>query len=224
MPRRFREDEEQRIRAALLQAGREIMGHRGVRKTAIDELVRHAGISKGSFYRFFSSKEALALAVLAGWEQEFHAELNALFMDSAPRGVDACADLLFTVFLELFPRRVMESGVQGLMDAEEIAYLIERAAPEHREMMDEQDLRFYEGLRPLFAEAGLQARCPDAEIIAGMRLLFDAGLSTLRVPDSGSLTAEHFQSAFRSLVSGFLHEVFETDPNETRTQPEEERA
>ncbi|MFW5994535.1 MAG: hypothetical protein ACOCRN_00345 [Spirochaetia bacterium] len=42
MPRRFTEDEEHRIRAALRDSARAIMGLRGVRKTGIDE----AGISQ----------------------------------------------------------------------------------------------------------------------------------------------------------------------------------
>ncbi len=58
------------------------MGLRGVRKTSIDELVREAGISKGSFYRFFPGKEALALEVLARWEREFHQGIQQRFRSS----------------------------------------------------------------------------------------------------------------------------------------------
>lgn len=85
MPRKFRTDEEETIRGALLEAAARIMGARGVRKTTIDELVREGGISKGSFYRFFPGKEALALEVLARWERDFHLHIRRFFQESAPR-------------------------------------------------------------------------------------------------------------------------------------------
>lgn len=208
MPRRFTKDEEERIRAALRHAGREIMGLRGVRKTSIDELVRQAGIAKGSFYRFFSSKEALAIDIIAEWERGFHDEIARLFRETAPHGVGPTAELLRTVFLELFPRKVMESGMRGLMESEEVAYLAQRADAQQREMMDLQDIRLFERLRPLFLAAGLRAALPDHQIIAALRLLFDAGLSALRPAAETTISGEQFRAAFLTLLRGFLREAF----------------
>ncbi len=223
MPRRFREDEEERIRWALMGAGRDIMGLRGARKTSIDELVRSAGIAKGSFYRFFSSKESLALQIMAEWEREFHQEIARLFEETSPHGIGPTAELLRTVFLELFPRKVMESGIQALMDPEEIAYLAQRADADQRRMMDLQDVRLFEQLRPLFVSAGLQTALPDHQIIAGLRLLFEAGLRAMRTVgetelramrtvDETELTSEHFHAAFLTLLRGFLSEAFRPAP------------
>ncbi len=64
MPQAFSVVERERIEERLLEAGEELFGRVGVRKTSIDEIARETGIAKGSFYAFFPSKEALFLAVI----------------------------------------------------------------------------------------------------------------------------------------------------------------
>lgn len=51
-------------RQKLIQAGLELMLSQGYSATAIDEVCSSAGVSKGSFYHFFSSKEEFGLAIL----------------------------------------------------------------------------------------------------------------------------------------------------------------
>ncbi len=48
----------------LLDAARELMLSRGYSATSVDEICSRAGVSKGSFYHFFPTKEELGLAVL----------------------------------------------------------------------------------------------------------------------------------------------------------------
>ena len=64
MPRPFSERERDLVRQRLLQAGREAFASFGLRRTAVDDLARAAGISKGAFYLFFDSKEGLLLEIL----------------------------------------------------------------------------------------------------------------------------------------------------------------
>ncbi|WP_164903806.1 TetR/AcrR family transcriptional regulator [Nonomuraea polychroma] len=49
----------QRTRAALLHAGREAFEEHGYDAVRIDDVCRRAGVSHGSFYTYFGSKEAL---------------------------------------------------------------------------------------------------------------------------------------------------------------------
>lgn len=219
MPRRFSEAEEQLITEQLRRAGRTIMGTRGVRKTTIDELARAAAISKGSFYRFYSSKEELALEILAEWEIEFHGSIEARFDAESPRGGARTAAVLRSVFLEDFPRRVAASGMQGLFDSQEIAYLQQRAGPAHRSRMDQQDTRLFQRLKPLLRRAGLTPAVDDAVIIASLRLLFDGALSTLRAglesgppfDADGVLRADHYHEAVGLLIEGFFLRLFDAD-------------
>lgn len=59
MSKTFSEAEKQRIEATLLETGRYLFAHVGLKKTSLDDLTRPAGIAKSSFYAFFPSKEAL---------------------------------------------------------------------------------------------------------------------------------------------------------------------
>ena len=65
MPRAFTADETERICRRLKEAGQESFARRGIRSTTVDDLARSAGISKGAFYRFFDSKEALLVSLLS---------------------------------------------------------------------------------------------------------------------------------------------------------------
>lgn len=64
MARNFTEREKENIRKKLLEACKQNWTQYGYKKTNVDELCRKAGISKGAFYLFFESKEALFCEVL----------------------------------------------------------------------------------------------------------------------------------------------------------------
>ena len=59
----FTEYETEQIRKALLQETRRCAVTLGMRKTSVEQLTQAVGISKGSFYRFYVSKEMLFFAV-----------------------------------------------------------------------------------------------------------------------------------------------------------------
>ena len=60
MPRPFTTAETEAIHPLLLDAGAASFARAGIRRTTVEDLARAAGISKGAFYRFFESKEALS--------------------------------------------------------------------------------------------------------------------------------------------------------------------
>lgn len=51
-------------REKLVRAAERLMLRDGYSATRVDDVIAHAGLSKGSFYHFFESKEALGLAAL----------------------------------------------------------------------------------------------------------------------------------------------------------------
>lgn len=63
----FTEKEIADIRSKLKEAARKSAASIGARKTTVDELCMHAGISKGAFYKFYDSKEALFFEILEDW-------------------------------------------------------------------------------------------------------------------------------------------------------------
>ncbi|MCI8659635.1 MAG: TetR/AcrR family transcriptional regulator [Lachnospiraceae bacterium] len=70
MPRGFSEQEKTNIKNSLWEACKQSWTRYGYKKTSVDELCRQVGISKGAFYLFFESKEALFCEVLCGVQEE----------------------------------------------------------------------------------------------------------------------------------------------------------
>lgn len=64
MARSFSEHEKEHIKENLIDVCRQSWTQYGYKKTSIDELCNRVGISKGAFYLFFESKEALFCEVL----------------------------------------------------------------------------------------------------------------------------------------------------------------
>lgn len=64
MAKSFTDQEREQIRNNLKQACMQNWTQYGYKKTSVDELCQQAGISKGAFYLFYESKEALFCEVL----------------------------------------------------------------------------------------------------------------------------------------------------------------
>lgn len=64
MARSFSEREKEHIRNHLMELCRQSWARYGYKKTSVDELCKKAGISKGAFYIFYESKEALFCEVI----------------------------------------------------------------------------------------------------------------------------------------------------------------
>jgi AcrR family transcriptional regulator len=77
MPKAFTEHEKELIGARLLEEGYRLFSTYGLRKTSIGELADAAGISKGAFYIFYESKEALFIDAIELAEQRFRQEVLA---------------------------------------------------------------------------------------------------------------------------------------------------
>lgn len=69
----FTDEQNEQIRKDLIRAARRCGITIGMRKTSVGQLTEAVGISKGSFYKFFESKELLFFAVL----EDIHTECFA---------------------------------------------------------------------------------------------------------------------------------------------------
>lgn len=81
MARAFSENQRWQVRAALKREAQRCMVGLGMRKTSIDELVGRVGISKGSFYAFFESKEMLFFEVIT----DYHDKTQSLIVEQVGR-------------------------------------------------------------------------------------------------------------------------------------------
>ena len=70
MARGFTEREKDNIRKRLEGACKQSLTKNGYKKTNVEDICRQAGISKGAFYLFFESKEALFCEVLCSVQEQ----------------------------------------------------------------------------------------------------------------------------------------------------------
>lgn len=79
----FTEQKNEMIRKDLLDEALCCAVTIGMRKTSVEQLTEAAGISKGSFYKFFPSKELLFFAVLENIHTETYAVAEKALQDNA---------------------------------------------------------------------------------------------------------------------------------------------
>lgn len=72
-------------RASLLEAGTNLILEKGYNHCGLDEILRAAGVHKGSFYHFFANKEDFALQVVAQYAEQTLANLDRELGDTSLR-------------------------------------------------------------------------------------------------------------------------------------------
>ena len=75
MPK-FNDKEKQLIQTKLLAEGKRLFLQHGLKKVTVDDLVKEAGIAKGSFYAFYTNKEHLYTELLYELQQKEFAKLR----------------------------------------------------------------------------------------------------------------------------------------------------
>jgi len=75
-------------RCLLIEAGAKVMLSKGYNNTGIQEIVKLVGVPKGSFYHYFESKEAFALAVIEKFDQAHRSKLTKSLGDKSRSSLD----------------------------------------------------------------------------------------------------------------------------------------
>jgi AcrR family transcriptional regulator len=82
MKREDRSQRSQATRATLLEAARELFSRRGYSNVGTEELVKHAGLTRGALYHHFRDKRDLFRAVFRQMEGEIVSEILAKIEDA----------------------------------------------------------------------------------------------------------------------------------------------
>jgi len=155
MPKGFSEFEKELIRKRLLEQGDKQFSTYGLKKTNIEEIAAAVGISKGAFYSFYESKEALLLDVAEQAEEHFRQELLAVI--DLP-GLSPHAHLLAVInktfgLLRTIP--LLKSFTRGDYDL-----LFHRVPQEQLRQHLVADQKFMEGLIARCQQAGIPIQVP----------------------------------------------------------------
>ena len=190
MPKGFTEREKELIRERLVEQGYKQFSAYGLRKTTVEELAQAAQISKGAFYIFYASKEALFMDVAELAEQRFRQEVLAEIdlPGPSPRA------RLFAVFKKAFTL-VKTIPLLQFFTGSDYDLLFRRIPAEKLEEHLASDQRFFQELIARCQNAGIPIRM-QSEQISGllyplvMTILPEDNLSQTRFSDSIDLLLE----------------------------------
>jgi TetR/AcrR family transcriptional regulator, transcriptional repressor for nem operon len=181
----------------LVQAARNLMLAQGYPITSVDDIIKAAGVSKGSFYHYFDSKEKLALTAM----HEFLADGAALMMDGPFRDI---ADprkraIAFLKHVESVAMRLWDHGCLLVMFSVELAGTSPRVREETSAVLIDLIDRVGSILRPLTKEGG--GNMPmTAEAMANMYMaIIDGSLVYARATGDSSCIARNLKT-FRQQI------------------------
>lgn len=68
-------------RRTILDAAQRIMAHKGFAAVGLNEVLKEAGVPKGSFYHWFSSRDAFGAALMESYFRDYLADMDRMFTE-----------------------------------------------------------------------------------------------------------------------------------------------
>ena len=171
MPKAFTPHEKELIRQRLMDQGHKLFSVYGLKKTSVDELAQAAGISKGGFYLFYESKEALFMDVIEQIEIRFRREILSVIDLPGPSPRARLLAVLKQAFslLESLP-------ILQFLTGSDYDLLFRRLPAEILQEHMSSDIRFIEDLVAHCRQAGIPIQAQPEQIIG---LLYPLVLTAL---------------------------------------------
>ncbi|VUD64852.1 putative HTH-type transcriptional regulator YxaF [Thalassocella blandensis] len=116
----------------IMDVAQKLILREGFHGVSVDKIIEQAGVSKGTFFYHFKSKDTLAVTLLKRFLGEVNTYIEALEYESRTQAQDPAG--IFFYFLEHFPQKFYQyTGVDGcLLNA--FAYQLAQEIPEIHEI------------------------------------------------------------------------------------------
>ncbi|MDR3575692.1 MAG: TetR/AcrR family transcriptional regulator [Anaerolineaceae bacterium] len=177
MPKGFTEHEKELISKRLIEQGYKLFSAYGLKKTNVEEIAQAAGISKGAFYLFYESKEALFMDVTELAERQFRQQVLAAVDQPGPSPRARFLAVLQVAFSLVKTIPVLQFITSGDYDI-----LFRRVPPEKLQQHLAADRTFFEELFARCAQAGIPIKAHIDDVTA---LLYAVILAYLHEDDLG---------------------------------------
>ncbi|HWZ19270.1 MAG TPA: TetR/AcrR family transcriptional regulator [Ktedonobacteraceae bacterium] len=212
MPKAFTEHEKDLISKRLIEQGYKLFSVYGLKKTSIEELAQAAGISKGAFYLFYESKEALFMDVAELAEQHFRQDILATVDLPGPSPRARMFAILKKGFSLLKTIPILQ-----FLTGSDYDLIFRRTPPEKFQEHLANDRVFLDELIAHCRKAGIPIQAKPDDIIT---LLYPLILSTLHEDDYGAFRLGGGVDVFLELVAAFcLGEVKLQNQQPNKTMP-----
>ena len=195
----FIDYETEQLRKALLKETRHCAVTLGMKKTSVEQLTKAVGIAKGSFYKFYESKEMLFFAVLEGIHAELYGVADHAVADHALSETDGLppSERAAKAVLAVC-RRLSDTG--DMVFIENDAKLLLQRLPEGVKNVHYHDDETH--IRQLLEKYDLMPRCGASLAAATVRGLI---LTVSHKEQIGEL----YPQVLETLVYGACRELFE---------------
>jgi AcrR family transcriptional regulator len=140
MPKHFQTNEKKIIYDCLIEEGKKSWGRYGIKRTNIEEICNAVGISKGSFYSFFDSKELFFIEIRENSEQKIKEILIEVTLNHKGSSKERFIDALSTVFQEVRSHTWLISLMKNRGEYEQLLRKLPQERVEKHIADDEEDI------------------------------------------------------------------------------------
>ncbi len=195
MPR-FNESEKAIIQEKLFVEGERLFTQYGIKKVTVDDLVKAAGIAKGSFYAFYTNKEHLYFDITARLQQKLWSDLDVFLRENQTLPpVELTKQSILWMFSKLDHYPMLKQN-----DGEIAAYLYRKLPPEVLAAHTKDDS--YEITK--LQEYGVHFKC-EVDTVTKILQILAIGFLSLQ-SDAGD-NSEPNSEAITMILDGVLKEI-----------------
>lgn len=190
MPRSFTEAEREALREAIVREGDARFMRHGMDRVRVEEITRAVGISKGSFYAFFASKEALYYEVFRRHEAGLQGEALRILGGPGPLTRERLRDFMRVSF-----RRVEADPIlRGVFVKDAYKSLLRGVPAEDVDRHTQEDLTAFRPLVERWQAEGWVVGGPPEVIVSTIRALY---VMALHRSDIGE---EYYEETMQLLI------------------------
>jgi AcrR family transcriptional regulator len=185
-----------RTREALLEAARRVFAERGYGPASVEEIARTAGVSVGSVYVHFASKEALFTSLVEAQTSADVETRAALVQGRDPDETFAALDRLVA--------DVADSRQEALLDAEVWLYAVRH--PEFAGRLAEHEVRLARFATDLLSrnwdevDPAVRASVRDDELVVAAAALYHGMIRLRRVLGGDAVPTDLYSRVLRLLL------------------------
>jgi AcrR family transcriptional regulator len=198
MPRAFSPEERETIRRHLREKGEELFEAYGLKKTTVADITQAVGISKGSFYLFYGSKEELLLEILEQIESEGRGRIlehTTHPQENARQSVSAILKS-FLLTWDAYP-------LLRRLDKSDFDYLARKLPAERVQAHIDRDQQFIDNFTDKFEQDGIPLRVPPRVVANMIKALF---FIAIRRFDLGEEAYAECMEILIDLIAGYITE------------------
>jgi AcrR family transcriptional regulator len=199
----FSDNEREIIKERLDEVAQECLLKYGVKKTTVDQIVQMAGISKGSFYNFYPSKEILFFRVLEEYQRSIIEQLTNKFSKKDYIGIDLFTEMIYELY-----QNVRKSFIMNIIQNQEFEYLMRKLPKELIVNHHSLDDLFS---KQIFSYINIKNDINIDVVSASLRAIF---MSMIHIEEIGE---KDFDEVLKLLIKGVAQQIIEEDYDNDRS-------